>query len=252
MTARSKPVWVWLPGQPEPLLCGRFTLEGGVGRFVYDPAYRAMPGALALDPLNLPFTRSARGWTETRQGGLFGVFRDASPEGFGLALLEQLQGQALTDPLQRLELSEGDAVGAVEVCDDIERKQAFQAPTSRALMDFLRGLPPERPSSQAVRGVKESAYGSSGSWYEPGRGWSRIRRGHARRDVAARADWDEGAVRGARLRSTGLERSSVCTAVAGSASTTANWSVSADVRVCNEERNLRLYPRLAANLMRQI
>jgi serine/threonine-protein kinase HipA len=154
MTARSKSVWVWLPGQPEPLLCGRFTLEGGVGRFVYDPPYRARPGALALDPLNLPFTRSARGWTETRQGGLFGVFRDASPEGFGLALLEQLQGQALTDPLQRLELSEGDAVGAVEVCDDIERKQAFQAPTSQALMDFLRGLPPERPSSQAVRGVK--------------------------------------------------------------------------------------------------
>jgi serine/threonine-protein kinase HipA len=155
MSARSsKPVWVWLPGQSEPQRCGSFTLEGGVGRFVYDPAYRAMPGALALDPLNLPFTRSARGWRETRQGGLFGVFGDASPEGFGLALLEQLQGVSLTDPLQRLELSEGDAVGAVEVCDDIERKQASQAPTSQALMDFLRSLPPERPSSQAVRGVK--------------------------------------------------------------------------------------------------
>lgn len=154
MSARSKPVWVWLPGQAEPVRCGTFTLDNGVGHFVYDPAYRQRPDACALDPLNLPFTRSARGLRETRQGGLFGVFRDASPEGFGLAVLEQLRGQALTDPLQRFEYSEGDAVGAVEVCDDVAHKLAFEAPSSAELMAFLASLPPERPSSQAVRGVK--------------------------------------------------------------------------------------------------
>ena len=52
------------------------------------------------------------------------MFRDASPEGFGLALLEQLRGTTLADPMQRLELSEGDSVGAVEVCDDIDAKLA--------------------------------------------------------------------------------------------------------------------------------
>lgn len=154
MSTRSKPVWVWLPGRPEPLRCGTFTLDNGVGHFAYDSAYREHPGACALDPLNLPFTRSARGVRETRQGGLFGVFRDACPEGFGLAVLEQRHGQALTDVLQRLELSEGDAVGAVEVCEDVARKQAFKAPTSAQLFEFLAALPPERPSSQAVRGVQ--------------------------------------------------------------------------------------------------
>lgn len=96
-----KTVWVWLPGQPEPVPCGTFTLEQRIGHFAYLPDYQARPDAVPLDPLNLPFTRSARGLRETRQGGLFGVFRDASPEGFGLALLEQLRGTTLTDPLPR-------------------------------------------------------------------------------------------------------------------------------------------------------
>lgn len=154
MSATEKPTWVWLPGQHRPVRCGTFTLERGVGTFHYDDAYKARADALPLDPFSLPFTRSKRGLKETRQGGLFGVFRDASPEGFGLALLEQLRGTTLADPMQRLELSEGDSVGAVEVCDDIEAKLAFEAPRSEQLFAVLSQLPPERPSSQAAREVK--------------------------------------------------------------------------------------------------
>jgi serine/threonine-protein kinase HipA len=158
----QKPVWVWLPEQHEPVRCGTFSLDRGVGRFVYDPAYRARPDAVALDPMNLPFTRSSRGATETRQGGLFGVLRDASPEGFGLALLEQMRGQTLHDVLDRLELAEGDAVGALAVCDDVAPKLAFDAPRSELLLDILAALPPERPSSQAARAVKGIAGTSLG------------------------------------------------------------------------------------------
>lgn len=154
MSDTEKPVWVWLPGQASPVRAGTFTLKDKLGRFRYEAAYMARPDALTLDPFSLPFTRSSRGATESRQGGLFGVFRDASPEGFGLALLEHLRGQTLADPMHRLELSEGDAVGALEVCDDISAKLAFQAPTSAALMEVLAALPPERPSSQAAREIK--------------------------------------------------------------------------------------------------
>ncbi|MGY0196525.1 type II toxin-antitoxin system HipA family toxin [Leptothrix sp. BB-4] len=157
-----KPVWVWLPGQYEPVRCGEFSLDQGVGRFIYDPTYRARSDAVALDPMNLPFTRSSRGATETRQGGLFGVLRDASPEGFGLALLEQMRGQSLDDVLVRLELAEGDAVGALAVCEDIAPKLAFAAPGSGLLLDTLAALPPERPSSQAARTVKDLAGTSLG------------------------------------------------------------------------------------------
>lgn len=154
MSDTEKPVWVWLPGQQQPVRCGTFSLEKGVGTFHYDDEYKARDDALALDPFSLPFTRSKRGLKETRQGGLFGVFRDASPEGFGLALLEQLRGTTLADPMQRLELSEGDSVGAVEVCDDIGAKLAFQAPSFDQLLEVIAKLPPERASSHAAREVK--------------------------------------------------------------------------------------------------
>lgn len=154
MSATEKPVWVWLPAQPHPVRCGTFSLVRGVGTFHYDDEYLARPDALPLDEFSLRFTRSKKGLREARQGGLFGVFRDASPEGFGLALLEQLRGTTLTDPMQRLELSEGDSVGAVEVCDDIGAKLSFQAPASEQLLEVIAKLSPERASSQAAREVK--------------------------------------------------------------------------------------------------
>ncbi|GAP36559.1 type II toxin-antitoxin system HipA family toxin [Piscinibacter sakaiensis] len=154
MSDTEKPVWVWLPAQSRPVRCGRFSLIRGVGTFHYDEDYLARPDALALDEFSLRFTRSGRGLRETRQGGLFGVFRDASPEGFGLALLEQLRGATLTDPMQRLEMSEGDSVGAVEVCDDIAAKLSFRAPASEQLLEVVAKLSPERASSQAAREVK--------------------------------------------------------------------------------------------------
>ena len=153
MSQPSKPVWVWLPGQVQPVLCGEFALNNGVGVFNYTDAYRALPQALALDPLHLPLTRSRRPFKETRQQGLFGVFRDASPEGFGLAMLERLRGQPLPDPLDRLEHAAGDGAGAIEVCDDLEAKLRFSPPPATALWDALAQLPTHRPSSLAPQAV---------------------------------------------------------------------------------------------------
>lgn len=154
MSDTSKPVWVWLPRQCEPVRCGVFSLVAGTGVFAYDDVYKSRSDALALDPMHLPITRSNRAAKERKQGGLFGVFRDVSPEGFGLSLLEQVKGMQLPDPMQRLEFSEGDSVGAIEICDDIEAKLAFRAPGSDELFEVLTQLQPQRPSSQAVREVR--------------------------------------------------------------------------------------------------
>jgi len=160
MSDTEKPVWVWLPGQAQPVRCGTFSLHKGVGIFLYDDEYKTIEGALSIDPFSLPFTRSRKGAKETRQGGLFGVLRDASPEGYGLALLEQMRATTLVDPMQRLELSEGDSVGALEVCDDIDAKLAFKAPGSDELLDVIARLPSGRASSHAARQVK-GMYGTS-------------------------------------------------------------------------------------------
>ena len=149
----TKPVWVWLLGSGAPVRAGDFSITERVGSFSYDPAYRAQVNALPLDPHNLPFTRSQRPIRETKQEGLFGVFRDASPEGFGLDLLEHTSGRNLADPLDRLEASVGDGVGAIAVCDDIDRKLRWQAPTSADLIQALAALKPEQSSISAAREV---------------------------------------------------------------------------------------------------
>lgn len=151
----SKPVWVWLAGSSQPVRAGTFTLENGVGTYSYDQRYMELPDSFALDPVNLPFTRRLRPFRETRQDGLFGVFRDASPEGFGLSLLEARLGESMADPLTALEYSAGDGVGAIEVCEDIDRKLAWRPPTSEQLLHALSQLEPQEPATTAAKEVLE-------------------------------------------------------------------------------------------------
>ena len=164
MTAemKSKPVWVWLPGKTEPTRCGTFSWQLGLGQFVYDRDYLAGGSALALDPVRIPLSRSRQPESESKLNGLFGVFRDASPEGFGLDLLRQRVGKPLTDALELLELSEGDGVGAVVVCDDIESKARFKPAPLEALNLRLKALPSEGYGSCAVEdliSVRSTALG---------------------------------------------------------------------------------------------
>lgn len=150
MADATKPVWVWPSGAVRPVRCGVFVWREGLGLFTHDRDYLARGGALPLDPVNLPCSRSARPHRETRQHGLFGVFRDASPEGYGLTILENREGRAL-DPLDRLEVSLGDGVGAIEVCDDIQRKLDFRPPSLEAFLVKLADLPEGVAVSRVVR-----------------------------------------------------------------------------------------------------
>lgn len=146
----TKPVWVWPPAATEPMRCGTFTWREGLGEFAYDREYMGIAGTVPLDPVNLPFTRALRPHRETKQNGLFGVLRDASPEGYGLALLENIEGRAL-GPIDRLEAALGDGVGAIEVCDDIQRKVDFHPTPLTDFLAKLSDMPEGVPVSRVVR-----------------------------------------------------------------------------------------------------
>ncbi len=161
MNAQSKPVWVWLPGDPVPTECGTFTLNGGRGTFVYRQNYLDAHD-VALDPIHLPLGSRQREIRETKQDGLFGVIRDAKPEGYGLDLLAHLRDVDVANHLAVLEASEGDAVGAIAVCDDVSRKQDFHCPRLQDLLKTLANVPETRPASDAVRDVKGIAGTSAG------------------------------------------------------------------------------------------
>lgn len=117
---------------------------------MYDPEYLARSDATALDPIVLPLSRKSRLHREHRQDGVFGVLRDVSPEGYGLALLETRLGRELS-PIERLEAAFGDAVGNIEVCDDIEHKVAYRPVAMADLLAVLEGLPETAQASRAVR-----------------------------------------------------------------------------------------------------
>ena len=153
MSAASKPVWLWLPGDVEPTECGRFTLEGRVGKFEYRQAY-VEDHDLALDPVHLAVGGRSRAIVERKQDGLFGVIRDAKPEGYGLDLLAQVRKVSTDDHMAVLEESEGDSVGAIAICDDVTRKRDFRCPRSEDLLAILAEVPDSRPASDAVREVR--------------------------------------------------------------------------------------------------
>lgn len=154
MSADAKPVWIWLPGESTPTECGVFTLKGGLGTFEYRQHYLDAADGVALDPVHLALTSRVRTIRETRQEGLFGVIRDAKPEGYGLDLLSHIRKVGVDDHMAVLEESEGDSVGAIAVCDDIDRKQVLHAPASHDLLEILANIPDTRPASDAVREVK--------------------------------------------------------------------------------------------------
>ncbi|WP_343628911.1 type II toxin-antitoxin system HipA family toxin, partial [Roseateles sp.] len=153
MSESTKPVWIWRPGESQPTECGLFTLKNAVGTFEYRQSHLDADGP-ALDPVHLALASRVRTIKETKQHGLFGVIRDAKPEGYGLDLLSHIRKVGVDDHMSVLEEAEGDSVGAIAVCDDVSRKQDFHSPPSQDLLAILGHIPDTRPASDAVREVK--------------------------------------------------------------------------------------------------
>ncbi len=113
-------VWVWLPGEVEPVVAGRIAAEGEVLIFNYGRSYLSRPEAISLFDAELPL----------RAGVLFplrgltmpGCIRDAAPDAWGRRiLLNRLLGEsgpgadvAHLDELTYLLESGSDRIGALD------------------------------------------------------------------------------------------------------------------------------------------
>jgi serine/threonine-protein kinase HipA len=157
----STPVWTWLPGETEPVLAAHLDLSAGRGTFIYEPAYIDMANARALDPVQLRFSRKARGIPVLKDGGLPGVVGDAMPAGYGADRLHDRHDRKLS-PLDLLELGPPDGVGAIEVCHDIARKLAWQPHTLDELRTQIQTLEDTAPASRAIRRLQDHDTTSAG------------------------------------------------------------------------------------------
>ena len=109
-------VYIVLPLETEPVTVGKLvvteTRSGGIiGRFVYGKSYLARTNAVPIDPVEL--TLSDKVFETGRFGGLFGAFRDASPDLWGRILVERRLGRSDVSELEYLLYSPDDRIGAL-------------------------------------------------------------------------------------------------------------------------------------------
>lgn len=107
-------VWIYLPDQYSPTLCGRVTRSlstAGVamGEFVYRKAYLENPLALPLDPVLLPL--ADRPVETSLLNGHFSVILDAGPDAWGRREIDEAYGRQ--SALGYLLHGAGDQVGAL-------------------------------------------------------------------------------------------------------------------------------------------
>lgn len=83
MAATSLYVFCYLPGEVTAVPAGRFDHDDvdGVGTFAYGSRYAKRQNALAVDGVALPL--GADPLPVATNGGLYGAFRDASPDHWG-------------------------------------------------------------------------------------------------------------------------------------------------------------------------
>lgn len=110
-------VFIELPGGRGPVPAGLFALDAdlGVGRFRYGNRYLERPGAIALDPVNLPL--APREYLTKKNKGIFGPLGDLLPDSWGRFILARQRNVPFGTLREHelLDLASTQAVGALSL-----------------------------------------------------------------------------------------------------------------------------------------
>jgi len=88
-------VWIWLPDETKPVLCGKLQEKAGELQFYYGKSYLARRTAISLDICEMPLESGA---FRPRIGEMHGAIRDAAPDAWGRrVLLYRLNQNTVTE-----------------------------------------------------------------------------------------------------------------------------------------------------------
>ncbi|WP_286745144.1 type II toxin-antitoxin system HipA family toxin, partial [Aquabacterium sp. UBA2148] len=143
-----------MPNQTEPTLAGTLT-QAPLG---YSLAYERdfVQNGISIDPVAMRL-----GLRPISSPHLPGVIADAKPSGYGQDRINAKHGRELSD-MELLEVGAGDGVGAIAVCEDIERKQNGPTPNLHDLAAAVARLDEHAPASRAIRAVNSDLETSAG------------------------------------------------------------------------------------------
>ena len=130
-------VWIFLPGDTEPTLCGRYEHTGTaagrpVGSFVYGKSYLQNAAARPLDPYALKLANKT--FDIAAHQGVFGAIADACPDDWGRYVIDRQYG-AQEFPLGYLLHSQEDRVGNLCFSASKDEPPLLAPPVSIALLD---------------------------------------------------------------------------------------------------------------------
>jgi len=138
----------------ETLLAGSLLLHDNLASFRYDPLF--IEKGIPLDPVELPLAQDAL----HSKRGLFSVFEDALPDGWGRALIVKRYGNAFAHPNTMLsKLSLGKSIGALSFSLAGEVLPISDSPPSiTGLSEFITQI--ENNPSQSILDAASSAGGA--------------------------------------------------------------------------------------------
>lgn len=127
-------VWMHLPGDLKPTLCGVVRHDGRVGRFVYGKSYLALRNAVPIDPIALPLQEKE--YATAHLGGWFSALLDSGPDAWGQRLIDRSVGPQ--DQRGHLLHAYGEPVGALTFSAVAATSpQAGSASTIQSLANIL-------------------------------------------------------------------------------------------------------------------
>jgi serine/threonine-protein kinase HipA len=108
-------IWIWLPGDHEPVVCGKLEADNNIYSFVYGRSYLERSNAMALDPLVLPLQDRV---FSPSFGETHSVIRDAAPDAWGRRVLIYKSGGQVLSELDYLLQAGRDRFGALDVREE--------------------------------------------------------------------------------------------------------------------------------------
>jgi serine/threonine-protein kinase HipA len=150
--AQEAYVWIWLPGEIEPIVAGRLYESGESPQryfFTYGRSYLANPDAIPLSPFELPLQR---GTQEPRGMNIIpACLRDSAPDAWGRRVLENQYGETGLAEIDYFLLSRSDRIGALDfqsssseyVAREFEPAQMEQLLEAAEMVEKRQPLPEE-------------------------------------------------------------------------------------------------------------
>lgn len=127
-------IWIWLPDESEPVVCGKLAGEAGVYSFVYGRSYLERANAIALDPFELPLQE---GIFSPSFGETHSVIRDAAPDAWGRRVMMYQSGGRPLSELDYLLRAGKDRIGALDVTSEPTGYIVMQPDLQTSVGDLL-------------------------------------------------------------------------------------------------------------------